>query len=346
MKAFSTLRIDGFSDCHIQGIAIDKERECIYYSFTTSLIKTDLKGNILGSVKGIIGHLGCLAYNYEDGRVYASLEYNDDEIGCGILKKLDKEAEFPNRFYIAVFDVKKITGIDMDAEKDGIMTAVLLKEVGDDYNYPGHKYGCSGIDGVTFAPAPGEDAGNCLYVAYGIYGDTKRNDNDYQVLLRYDMSDFCKFEEPINQSNLHTSGPEFADDKYFVYTGNTTYGIQNLEYDKENKCLFAAVYKGKKLRFPNYSLFAIDISEACKCVKLKGVKEEGKLLPLKSFPYFSKRGQIRGCNFPYGSTGMISLQNNTFLFSEEFKDNNGHGTTIASYKHYPDKGFVKEEILL
>ena len=44
----------------------------------------------------------------------------------------------------------------MDAEKDGIMTAVYLKEVLNDYTAEGHRYGCSGIDGTTFAPMPGE----------------------------------------------------------------------------------------------------------------------------------------------------------------------------------------------
>ena len=37
---------------HIQGIAIDKDRKFIYCSFTTELIKLDLAGNVIGSVKG------------------------------------------------------------------------------------------------------------------------------------------------------------------------------------------------------------------------------------------------------------------------------------------------------
>ena len=73
MSSFTHLRVNGFSDCHVQGIAVDKNREYLYLSFTTSLIKTDFQGNIVGSIKGIIGHLGCLAYNPDDGRVYAHL---------------------------------------------------------------------------------------------------------------------------------------------------------------------------------------------------------------------------------------------------------------------------------
>ncbi len=65
MKAFLGFRIDGFSGHHIQGIAIDKNRQYMYLSFTTSLIKTDLEGNIIGSVRGIMGHLGCLSMHLQ-----------------------------------------------------------------------------------------------------------------------------------------------------------------------------------------------------------------------------------------------------------------------------------------
>ena len=57
---------------HIQGIAIDQNREYIYCSFTTVLIKMDLKGQLIGTVTGLAGHLGCIAYNMSDGCVYGS----------------------------------------------------------------------------------------------------------------------------------------------------------------------------------------------------------------------------------------------------------------------------------
>ena len=53
---------------HIQGIAVDRERKYIYCSYTTEFIKLDMEGNLIGSVRGFTGHLGCMAYNYEDGR--------------------------------------------------------------------------------------------------------------------------------------------------------------------------------------------------------------------------------------------------------------------------------------
>ena len=69
---------------HVQGLAVDDKNGCIYYSFTTSLVKTDFSGKVIGSVKGLVGHLGCIAFNPADGKIYGSLEYKHDAIGQGI----------------------------------------------------------------------------------------------------------------------------------------------------------------------------------------------------------------------------------------------------------------------
>ena len=73
------------SGSHVQGIAVDAKRECLYFSFTTCLVKTDMAGNLIGSVTGLVGHLGCIAFCEADGRVYGSLEYKNDIIGRNIL---------------------------------------------------------------------------------------------------------------------------------------------------------------------------------------------------------------------------------------------------------------------
>lgn len=78
---------------HVQGVVVDTKRGYAYFSFTTSLVKTNLKGELIGSVDGFIGHLGCLDINPEDGRIYASLEYKNDQIGKGILKGLGDETK-------------------------------------------------------------------------------------------------------------------------------------------------------------------------------------------------------------------------------------------------------------
>lgn len=289
---------------HIQGIAVDPKNEAVYYSFTSMLVKTDLDGNVLGTVTGITGHLGDLAFNEKDGRVYASLEY----------KAADS-------FYIAIFDGNRIDRMDMDAETDGIVTTVYLEEVVRDFtaDTPGHRYGSSGIDGVSFGPAFGRRNGRrMLSVAYGVYSDTERTDNDHQVILQYDVARWWKYERPLVQSAPHASGPAEEDGKYFVYTGNTTYGVQNLKYDPHTGNWLLGVYKGKKQHFPNYSLFAIDGSAAPQRGIIEGQRtaEKGLLLPLLQQGLEHEATGIRGWNFT-ADVGLESLGNGYFYIATQ-----------------------------
>lgn len=335
---------------HVQGIAVDLERGFIYLSFTTRLLKMDLAGNLVGSVGGLTGHLGCLTMNPADGRVYGSLEYKDDVIGKGIRRKLAAEQvaaeDDTDRtgFYVAVFDAERITRSDMDAEKDRVMTSVYIRDAVDDYfatvenggRKVRHRFGCSGIDGVTFAPRFGanKEGGDYLYVAYGIYGDTLRTDNDYQVLLAYDTREWRRYEQPLSQDNLHKSGPAAPDHKYFVRTGNTSYGIQNLAYDPASGNIYAAVYKGKKSQYPNYSLFVIDGSKPARRELLKGFDEpaEGEVLSLLSAG--NSAGDIYGWNFKWGATGLCPLGGGYFYISQNArsKATGEQSTTVRLYE--------------
>ena len=110
---------------HVQGIAVDLENGYMYFSFTTSLLKTDLQGKLLGSVVGMTGHLGCMSLNPDDGRLYASIEYKHDAIGKGILNKLEgTQNDEATGFYVAVFDVDRIDRIGMNAETDDVKAFV------------------------------------------------------------------------------------------------------------------------------------------------------------------------------------------------------------------------------
>ena len=314
MNLPKNIRFGGMNTGHIQGIATDKDRKYMYFSFTTSLVKTDMQGNIIGSVVGLCGHLGCIAYNYDDGRVYGSLEFKHDAIGKPILERVSRqqnqEIDVEDGFYIAYFDVDKIDRVGMHAETDGIMKAVFLSEVTNDFNAEGHRHGCSGIDGLTFAPIPGTRGEKYLYVAYGIYSDLERDDNDDQVILRYDWRAFDSVCAPLNQQKMHRSGPEKYESKYFVYTGNTTWGVQNLEYDAENDLILLAVYCGKKPKFPNYPLFFVDMKEGA-------VLRDGKeYLTLAKLGKKHEPTGIYGSDFPYGSTGVIALGEGKFYFSK------------------------------
>ena len=317
------------SGSHVQGIAVDAGREFLYFSFTTCLVKTDMAGNLIGSVTGLVGHLGCIAYNYEDGKVYGSLEFKQDAIGRGILKNLGESKVPQDGFYMTVFDVEKITRPNMDAEKDGVMEAVYLKEVTDDYTAPGHRFGCSGIDGTTFAPAFGEQAGKqFLYVSYGIYSDTGRDDNDHQVILQYDISQWGRYAKPLRQADMHRSGPEKPDGKFFVFTGNTTYGVQNLEYDPHSRLMLMCVYPGKKERFPNRPLYFVDCEKA---------PTEDSLLALAPIGLPHPSG-IFGSRFPLGETGIAALGDGRFLISEPFRAEKRFGSRVRCYRFCRETG--------
>ena len=330
-----------FKAGHIQGIAVDTEQKYMYYSYTTMLIKTDMQGNIVGSVTGLLGHLGDLDFNDADGRLYGSLEYKNDAIGQGILRMEKSERKLQTAFYIAIFDVEKITREGMDAEKDGIMTTVFLPTVLEDYlaevltaeGKQNHRLGCSGIDGVTFGPKFGKKGGKqYLTVGYGIYGDTDRSDNDYQVLLQYDVSKWAKYEKPLSQEEMHLQGPAKPAGQYFVKTGNTTYGVQNFDYDASSHSWMMAVYKGNKKHFPNYTFFAAD--GAARPVKqaLEGVPyiKKAKVVALKAAG--KQQGDIRGWDWGVGSTGMCSLGDGYFYLSHNYKIEAGQGSIIRLYR--------------
>ncbi|MGW7051545.1 hypothetical protein [Streptomyces sp. NPDC054887] len=305
---------------HVQGVAVDRHKGFMYFSFTNLLVKTDLRGNPVGSVSGFTGHLGDLDYNVKDGRVYGSLEY--------------KAAK---AFYIAILDVDRIDRMGMDARTTDVVSTVHLQEVVDDYtadmngdgkfdgdtaNTPDHRYGCSGIDGVAFGPefdrsSRTKRGKQVLTVAYGIYSNVKRQDNDHQVLLQYDVRKWHKLERPLPESAPHTSGPSDVDGKYFVRTGNTRYGVQNLEYDAHSGNWLMAVYKGAKPQFPNYSLFVADGSRRPVAGPVTGqpVPERGELLPLL------RKGLRHEASGTYGwesggQYGLVSLGDGRYYLVE------------------------------
>lgn len=308
---------------HIQGIAVDQAKGEMYMSFTTSFLKTDLQGNLIGSLVNITGHLGCMSLNPQDGKIYASIEYKHDSIGKGIMNTLGVQNDEVDGFYIAIIDPSKVTEPGQDAST--AMTTVEIKEALADFQATGiagaeHRYGCSGIDGVTFAPKFGKKGGKMyLYVAYGIYGDDSRNDNDYQVILCYDVAGWARYEQILRADNLHRSGPEKPLAKYFAFTGNTSWGLQGLCYDPEQNAMFAAAYTGKKPQFPNWNIFLLDVSKKPVKKELKGLDgEKGLVLSLvKEGPC---EAGVYGWTFKYGTTGIAPLGEGYFYISENGKE--------------------------
>ena len=325
---------------HVQGIAVDAKREYVYLSFTTVLVKMDMQGNVVGTVTGFLGHLGCLDFNDEDGRVYGSLEYKNDVIGRNIMKQAGESKQLETGFYVAIFDVEKINKVGMSAERDNVMTTVHLKTVVKDYlatvKLPSgkkveHRHGCSGFDGISFGPAFDGSGKNMLTIAYGIYRDVERTDNDYQILLQYDTSNWAKYESPLSQDNMHRKGPSKPYGKYYVYTGNTTWGVQNLEYDKHSNLWFLACYPGKKDSFTNYTLFAVDGSRTPIVRPLYGVgyEKQGSVLWLAKHGKGDKKdSEVRGWHNKWGAYGVCSLGNGYFYLASGTKTKEGRTATL------------------
>ena len=206
-----------------------------------------------------------------------------------------------SRFYVAEIDVRKIDRLEVPFEE--AMTLHPIEEVAKDYldtvEVNGvtleHKYGCSGMDGVAIAPGFGaKGKEKFLYVAYGVYGDTTRVDNDYNILLCFKMDDLAK---PVH--------------KYFVKTGNTRYGVQNMTYDADSERLYLAVYKGSKSQYPNYSLFSLDIHQKPFMGKLENVPYEENEVEQVSV--------TEGSFFKWGSTGLYSFGDGRWYISKNGK---------------------------
>lgn len=332
---------------HVQGIALDTIHRCMYFSFTNRLVKTDYKGHIIGTVDNIKGHLGAIAFNPEDGLLYASLECKDDEIGRNIARKMHYQIspEEQSVFYIALFSVANISKIGEKPEDSTIMKTVCIKEavrdfrasVGEGNKKVLHRYGCSGIDGVMFAPVIGPKAATShkmFYVGYGIYGDTTRTDNDYQVLLCYDPTALKKESRPINWHALHYSGPDKPMYKYFLRTGNTTYGIQNMTYDDKSGKVFIAVYKGKKSIYPNFPLFTFDINQQPVWETLTGALSPEKVLTIALSRAGEYQQGIYGWRFPWGSTGLCAVGNGYFYISRNWKSTDDTQNCNARLYHF------------
>ncbi|TAN00831.1 MAG: hypothetical protein EPN39_03535, partial [Chitinophagaceae bacterium] len=113
---------------HVQGMAVDEARGFIYFSFTDKLIKMDMSGHLIGSVTGLVGHLGDITFDPKTNQVYASLEFKNDAIGEGISRELGLKNSNKIDFYIAIFNCAKMVKPDMNAQKGEVLRTAYLKE--------------------------------------------------------------------------------------------------------------------------------------------------------------------------------------------------------------------------
>jgi len=297
---------------HCQGIAVDRQNEYIYYSYTHTFVKCDFKGNVIGTITGIKGHLGDVCFNEEDGKVYSTLN------------PPGKKA-----LYVAIIDVDNLDEIGLNAAKSGLIRTVHIKDAFADFsatvtvNEKEYKkrYGVSGLDGITFGPSFETGKGNFLTVACGILSETERPDNNYQILLQYDISTWWKiYSEPLSYKTYHQSGPA-CNGKYFLYTGNTNYGVQTMTYFDEMNLWLLNVYQTKKSSYRKYTLFTIDGDIKPVEKELLGQPEPDvqKVLTLYRDGDYDSKNDIYGWYSEKGSLGIEYIGDCLFYIIHPFK---------------------------
>ncbi len=257
---------------HVQGITMDRGKGHIYYTFTNTLVKTDLEGNVLGTVKGYPGHMGDCTFNEQDGKLYATLQLSTGEY--------DWYGE--NKYYVAIVDVEKITQVDTPYDTEGLMKVVNMSDI---FGYSQEtlstgftgRYGITGLDGCQIGPKFGTSTGmNYLTVAAGVAdtcvgGVNARTDNDYQIIFQYDITTWwdslakpLDVDEPPNQTVK-------ADGEYFLLTGNGSYGIQDVCYDEYTKQWYFITYGITNADFYAYMYCFVVAADAAPVVgEIKG----------------------------------------------------------------------------
>lgn len=309
---------------HCQGMAIDTKSGYIYYSYTNTFVKCDLEGNAIGSITGFTGHLGDVCFNDEDGRVYASLN------------PIGKKA-----LYTAIIDVDKLNKLNLDCEKSGLVRTVHLPEVWSDFSAKvknggktyNRRYGVSGTDAVCFGPSFSTGKGHYLTISCGTTPQVERTDNNYQVLVQYDVSSWWdKYAQPLNESKEHHIGPQECAGKYFVYTGTTYYGVQTMTYFDELNLWMLNVYTTPKTdEFPTWNLFVIDgdIKPQKKALENQEKKDVQKVLTLYQDGLLHENTGIYGYSSSYGSKGMEYVGKGLFYIIHPYKTWYGKQTAVA-----------------
>lgn len=316
---------------HCQGIAVDEENRYIYYSYTTTFVKCDFEGNVVGTIKNIKGHLGDICYNKKDGRVYAS--YNPP----------GKKA-----LYNAIIDVANLNQVGLDAVSCGLIRTVHLKDVWEYFaatvtvgekNYS-RKYGVSGTDGVCFGPSFETGNGYYLTVACGITPQPARADNDYQILLQYDVTLWWNlYSQPLSYSTYHQIGPA-CKGKYFLYTGNTNYGVQTMSYFDELNVWLLNAYATTKSEYNKYTLFVVDGDIAPVSGELKGqpATDTQLLLTLYADGDYDSTHGIYGWYSEKGNLGMDYIGDGLFYIIHPYSTWYETQTAVAYlYVWDPDK---------
>lgn len=187
-------------DWHMQGFS--KSEDYMYWSFTNSLVKTNMQGTMMCQVRITGGHLGDI--DYHDGKIYASY--------LGMPLPGHEWGDWSG-FKIYVFDAEDLKVLD-------ILNMDICDELKKVARTESDIYGFRGIDGVAIAPdtETGEDK---MFVACATWPNEKYKN---EIIFKCDMS--ARLEKmylvPTGNTMLGIQTLDYdADNKEFWFT---TYG--------------------------------------------------------------------------------------------------------------------------
>ena len=103
-----------------------------------------------------------------------------------------------------------------------------------------------------------------------------------------------------------------------------------------------AVYCGKKEKFPNFPMYAVDMKKSAVREKHRALNEDIFTLTLAEIGHKDEKSGLWGMSFPYGSTGMISLGDGHFYFSQPFGNGKEtpYGTDVILYQYDGDDFYL------
>lgn len=206
---------------HMQGFTSDDKY--MYWSFTDTVVKTTLEGTVKRCVPVTGGKYGGHLgdIDYHEGKLYASFMGN-----C-----LPGHAWNDwTSFMIYVYDAETL-----ELEKRINLDICDLYKAQN--GTPEDTRGFQGIDGVAFGKIPGTNEWR-LFVACALDTDERWEDN---IILQFTPDGVYETE-------------------YRIKTGNTVFGIQNLDYDKTTGEFWFSTYGGSQPYQPKETLYKTDIN--------------------------------------------------------------------------------------
>ncbi len=185
----------------------------MYWSFTDSLVKTNMDNTMIAQVPVLGGHMGDISYH--KGKLYASVMGNSMK---------GKPWGVWTSFFVYVFD----------AESLSLLKTLRLDPCYDMYKHPAQSGGFNGVDGITVVD--GEDGKPTIWVACALFSEERYKK---QILLNFDLNG------------------ELLETRKFT-TGNTIFGIQNLDYDKDTGYFWFSTYSQKYSYQSDDTLFCVN----------------------------------------------------------------------------------------